>query len=108
LARAALRLPRLGVPERRVERGDELGAVPAERIAGAGVDERFQDTLVTEAQIDPVAQVHQRAVWAAGAAPREDRLDGAGSHVLDRPEAEPDAAVADHGELEPGLVHVRR
>src|SRR3989440_9158836 len=94
--------------ERGVERRHELGAVPAERVAGAGVDERLEDALVAEAQVDPVAQVDERAVRPPRGPPGENRLDRARADVLDRAEAEAEPAVADHRELEPGLVDVRR
>src|SRR5256885_12998396 len=81
---------------------------PAERVAGAGVDERLEDALVAEAQVDPVAQVDERAVRPPRGPPGENRLDRARADVLDRAEAEAEPAVADHRELEPGLVDVRR
>src|SRR5437016_13066471 len=108
LAGFALSLPGLRLSERGVERRHELGAVPAERVAGAGVDERLEDALVAEAQVDPIAQVDERAVRPPRGPPGENRLDRARADVLDRAEAEAEPAVADHRELEPGLVDVRR
>src|SRR2546422_10068402 len=64
---------RSGLPKCRVQRGDELGAVvAAERVARPGVDQRFDHALVAEAQVDAVAQVHERAVRAPGLPARDD------------------------------------
>jgi len=47
--------------ERVIERGNQLGALAAQRVAGARVDQRFDDALVAEPQVDAVAQLHERA-----------------------------------------------
>src|SRR5439155_22783531 len=57
LTRLPLLLARLRLGKRDVERGDELGAVAAERVAGARVDQCLDHPLVAEPQVDSVAQV---------------------------------------------------
>src|SRR2546426_1282154 len=99
LARVPLRLAGLRLGKGVVQRRDQLRAVAAEGVAGTGVDQRLDHALVAQPQIDAVAQVDERAIRPTGASPRDDRLDRAAAHVLDRPEPEPDAAVAHHGEL---------
>src|SRR5207245_11563014 len=74
LARKALLLADLRFTERMIERGDELRSLGAERVAGARVDQRFDDALVAEPQVDAVAQLHERAVGCL-ASTRDDRGD---------------------------------
>src|SRR6185436_9368600 len=62
LAREALLLPHLGLAEGVVQRGHELRALAPERITRAGVDQRLDHPLVAQPQIDPVAQLDQRAI----------------------------------------------
>ena len=59
-----------------IEGGDQLGALAAERVAGARIDQRFDDALVAEPQVDAVAQLHERAIGRL-ASTRDDRGDRA-------------------------------
>src|SRR5213595_1547238 len=88
LTRVALVLPRVAFAERGVQRRDELGAVTPEGIAGTGVDQRFEDALVAETQVDPVAQVDEGVVRPARRPAGQDGLDRAGADVLDRAQTE--------------------
>src|SRR5205085_473111 len=106
LTRVPLRLASLRLAIRVVQGGHQLRAVAPEGIARAGVDQRLDHPLVAEPEVDPLAQLYERATGPAGLPPREDRLDRAFAHVLDRAEAKADALVAHHGELEARLVHV--
>src|SRR5439155_7557744 len=95
LTRLPLLLARLRLGKRDVERGDELGAVAAERVAGARVDQCLDHPLVAEPQVDAVAQVDERAVRPCRGPPCDDRLDRASPDILDRAQPEPDSGVAD-------------
>ena len=110
LAGVALGLPRLCLRKRRVQRGHQLGTMPppspSERVARARVDQRLDHALVAEPQVDTLAQLHQGAVGPVRVPAREDRFDRPLTHVLDRAQAEADALVAHHRELEARLVHV--
>src|SRR5256885_7735594 len=90
LARVPLLLARQRFGERRVERRHQLGAVAAQAIARARVDKRLDHALVAEPQVDALAQLHERAVRSVRLAAREDGLDRARAHVLDRAQAEAD------------------
>src|SRR5258705_13349233 len=94
----ALLLAHLRFTEGVIERGNELGALAAQRIASARIDQRFDDALVAEPQVDAVAQLHERAVGCLAPA-RDDRRDRALAHVPHGAEPKADPAVADDGEL---------
>ena len=79
----------------------------AEGVERPDLDERLEDLAVGQAQVDPRAEVGQRAELAALGPGRDDRLDGALADVLDRQQAEPDGVALD-GELEVAAVDVRR
>jgi len=68
----------------------ELGEARAERVAGAGLDERLEHALVVALQVDPAAEVLERTERAVGVAGGDDVLDRALADVLDRAEAEAD------------------
>ena len=51
-------LARLCLRKRRVQRGHQLGTMPAERVARARVDQRFDHALVAQPQVDALAQLH--------------------------------------------------
>ena len=70
LARLALLLQELGLAQRRLERLDELLAVPAERVAGAGGDQRLEHPLVAEPEVDPLDEVDERGEGRVLPAPR--------------------------------------
>src|ERR1043166_2638461 len=70
LARVPLLLARQRFGERRVERRHQLGAVAAQAVARARVDERLDHALVAEPQVDALAQLHERAVWSVRLAAR--------------------------------------
>ena len=79
----------------------------AERVQRADPGERLEDLAVGQAQVDPRAQVGQRAELAAFLARGDDRLDRALADVLDGEQPEPDRVALD-GELDVGAVDVRR
>src|SRR5439155_20710491 len=70
--------------------------------------QRVYSPVVEELQVDAPAQFAGRAVPLPGLPPRDDQPDRAPADVLNRAQPEPDPALADHGELEPRLVHVGR
>ena len=51
----------LGLGQRGLERLDQLLPVTAERVAGAGSDERLEHPLVAEPEVDPLHQLGQGA-----------------------------------------------
>src|SRR5258705_8881049 len=69
-----LLLPHLRFAEGVIESGDQLGALAAQRVASARVDQRFDHPLVAEAELDPVAQGDERTVGTRLAA-GDDRRD---------------------------------
>ena len=79
----------------------------AQDVERADLGQRLEHLAVDEAQVDPRAEVRQRAELAALLARRDDRLDRALADVLDRQQAEPDRVALDR-EAEPGPVDVRR
>ena len=78
-----------------------------ERVERADLDERLEHLAVAQAQVDPRAEVGQRAERAALVPRRDDRLDRALADVLDGQQAEPDRLAVDR-ELEVARVDVRR
>ena len=64
-------------------------------VERADLGQRLQHLAVDEAQVDPGAEVGERAELAARLAGRDDRLDGALAHVLDRQQPEPDGVALD-------------
>ena len=80
--------------ERVVEPEQDLGRVP-ERVERAHPGERLEDLPVGEPEVDPRAEVGEGAERAALLARRDDRLDRALAHVLDREQAEPDRVALD-------------
>ena len=90
-----------------VERGHELRSLGAERVAGPGVDQRLDHTLVAQPQVDPVAQLDERAVRTS-LPPRDDRCDRALADVADGAEPEADPPLTDDRELVARFVHVGR
>ena len=79
----------------------------AERPQRADLDERLEHLAVGEPQVDPRAEVGERAELAALGPRRDDRLDRALADVLDRQQPEADRVALD-GELEVAGVDVRR
>ena len=77
-----------------------------EGVEGAHLDERLEDALVDEPEVDPVAEVGERPEGALCLAGGDDRLDGALPDVLDGQQAEPDRRPLD-GELQVAGVDVR-
>ena len=71
------------------------------------LDQRLQDPLVDQPEVDPGAEVGQRAEVAVRLPGRDDRLDRALADVLDGQQAEPDGVVLDR-ELDERPVDVRR
>src|SRR5687767_4341735 len=90
----------------RVQHRDELRAMPAETIHRTRVDERFEDALVAQPEVDALAEVEQRLGWLLRAR-REHRVDCRLADVPDRAESESDPLLADDRELVARLVHVR-
>ena len=70
LARLPLLLQQLRLAEHRVERLDQLLAVAAQGVAGAGGDQRLEHPLVAEPEVDPLDEVGQRRVNGASCARR--------------------------------------
>ena len=79
----------------------------AEGAQRADLGQRLEHLAVRQPQVDPGAEVGQRAERAALVARRDDRLDRALADVLDREQAEPDRVALD-GELERAAVDVGR
>ena len=71
----------------------------AEGIHGSSVDECFEHPLVAHAQIDPIAQIEQRAERTILMARVDDRVDCGASDIANAAKAEADLRVADHCEL---------
>ena len=92
--------------DRVVEPEQDLGRV-AERAQRPDLGQRLEHLAVREPQVDPRAEVGQRAELAALVARRDDRFDRALPDVLDRQQPEPDRVALD-GELEMAAVDVRR
>ena len=63
-------LEQLGLGQRRLQRLDQLLAVAAERVAGAGRHQRLEHPLVAEPEVDPLHQFGQRACSGPAAARR--------------------------------------
>ena len=80
--------------ERIVEAQQDLRRVP-EAVERADLGQRLQHLAVDQAQVDPGAEVGQRAELAALLAGLDDRLDRALAHVLDRQQAEADRLALD-------------
>ncbi len=105
LAGDAIALDRLGRRHRVVEAEEDPGRRP-ERRERPDLRQRLDHLAVDEAEVDPGAEVGQRAELAALVAGGDDRLDRALADVLDGEEAEADRVPFD-GELEPGAMDVR-
>ena len=98
--------------------GEEGGAVRAERVAGAGLDQAFERLAAHRPQIDALAQVVERGEAPALASRVEDRPHRGLADPFDRGEAETDAfrgrcsrrpagdARGGRREIHVGLVHV--
>ena len=99
-------LGRLRRGDRVVEAEQDLGRMP-ERVERPDLGQRLEDLAVAQPQVDPRAEVGQRAERAALVARRDDRLDRALADVLDRQQPEPDRVALDR-ELEVAAVDVRR
>ncbi len=92
--------------DRIVEPGQHLGRM-TERVERPHPGQRLEHLAVGEPQVDPRAEVGQRAERPALVAGGDDRLDRALADVLDREQPEPDRATLD-GELEMARVDVGR
>src|SRR6185436_7261692 len=78
-----------------------------QRIARARFDQRLEDALIGQPQVEQLAERMQRRDPAAERRSRlEDRVDGPFAEPLDRREPEPDAAPGLHREVELALVDV--
>ena len=106
LARDPVALGRLGGGDRVVEPEQDLGRM-AERAERADLGQRLEHLAVGQPQVDPGAEIGQRAERAALVAGGDDRLDRALADVLDREQAEPDRVALDR-ELEVAAMDVRR
>ncbi len=91
---------------RRRQRLEHAAARVAGRVEGAALDQRLERAPVDEGRVDARAEVVDRAERTVGAR-RDDRLDGADPHPLDRVQAEADLA-ADDGKADLALVDVGR
>ena len=105
LARDPVALGRLRGGDRIVEPEQDLGRM-AERAERADLGQRLEHLAVGQPQVDPGAEIGQRAERAALVAGGDDRLDRALADVLDREQAEPDGVALD-GELEVAAMDVR-
>ena len=106
LAGDPVALRRLGGADGVVETEEQLRGM-AHRAEGPDLDERLEHLAVAQAQVDPRAEVGQRAEVAALVASRDDRLDRPLPHVLDGQQAEADRVALD-GELQVARMDVRR
>src|SRR6267142_861337 len=105
LSRRALLLPHLCFAERMIQGRDQLRALASEGITRPGVDQRLDDALVAQPQIDAVAQLDQCAVRCRLPS-RDDGGDRALPDIAHRTQPEPDPPIPDDRELVAGLVHV--
>ena len=71
-------------------------------------DEALQRALAHQPQIGALAEVIQRAEWAAGLARLEHGLHRALAHVLDGGQTKANLVVLFDREIQPAGVHVRR
>ena len=94
----ALLLPHLGFAEGLIQRRHELGAMPAQRVARAGIDQGLDDPLVAQPQVDAVAQLDERAVRRCLTA-RNDRRDRPLTHIAHGTQPKADPLIPDHREL---------
>ncbi len=85
-----------------VENRHQLGAA-AQSVHGAALDQRFQNALVQQAQVDLLAEFVDGAVAAKLFASGDDRLNGVVADILDRCQAETNRAAM---RREVGIAHV--
>ena len=76
----------------RIEHGHELRARAFERIHGAGLDQALDHAPVHGAEIDALAEIDRSIEAARPPARHDDGFDRGRAHVLDRAQAEADAA----------------
>ena len=104
LPRDPVALRRLARRDRVLEPEQDLRRVP-ERAERPDLGQRLEHLAIGQAQVDPRAEVGQRAERAALVPGRDDRFDRALADVLDGEQPEPDRVALDR-ELE--VQHVGR
>ena len=107
----AVALPLLPDVHRPVEGVQQRGPPPVEAVEAAALDEALHHAPVDRAQVDPLAEVEQRAEGLAAPPHLQHRLHRALAHVLDRGQPEADGVAdvaANDREVDVRLVHVRR
>jgi hypothetical protein len=105
LARVALLLLEARFAQHGFDVGDELGPVSFQRITGAGANQRLEHPAIRQSQVDPVRQLSNCRKSPSGAR-RDDRIDGAASHVAHGAKPEANAGRSHDGELVARLVDV--
>ena len=107
LAELGVLLRFLGALHGFVDGGKERAA-GAQRVEGAGLDERLDDARIHHAQVDLLAEFPEALEAAADfIAGLDDGFDGVAADVLDRGQAEADG-IAVRRELRAGDLHVGR
>src|SRR5438105_2313233 len=106
LTRRALLLLERRLLERTIEDCPVLGAMTTDVIESAGGDERLEDPLVAQTQIDALAQIEDRRERTLVTARQENRVDRRAADVADRAEPKTDPLVADDGKLIPRFIHI--
>ena len=107
LAGEALLLAHLRLAERMIQRGDQLGPLASQGVAGAGVDQRLDHALVAQPQVDAVAQLDERVIRRRLAS-RDDGGDSTFADIPYRAQSKSYPLITDDCELITRLVHVGR
>src|SRR5688572_21011406 len=114
LSEIAIALRPVAVLERAIDAAEQLSASGMQRdalwnqaVARTGLDQRFQDLLVDDAQVELFTELMQRGNAAGPFADLDDGADGAVAETLDRREAEPHA-FRHHRKVQLAFVDVGR
>ena len=108
LSRGALLLLERRFLKCTIEHRPVLRAMTANVVECSRGNQRFEDALVTQTQINPLAEIENRAEWPVVATRGQDRVDGGTADVANRAEPKTNALVADDGELVAGLDDIGR
>ncbi len=100
-------LKTLGFLHSVIQSDHHLGPAGPGKIEGPAFYQTFDDPLIDPSQIDPSAEIGERAIPPAFFSFRENRFDRSGPHILDGGETKADPIVY-NGKISPAFIHIRR